>query len=167
MKCFDDERLDYDPETGKFTWLVSPAIAVKAGSLAGSQHSKGYWHIRVKGRLTYAHHLAWNTLHPEDLLKPGEEIDHINHIRDDNRAVNLEKKRHLANGRNKSRAVNNTSGATGVYWHKGCNKWRAAIRVNDVLRHLGNYATFDEALTARKNAEIEYGFHENHGATNG
>lgn len=166
MKCFDDERLDYDPETGKFTWLVSPAIAVKAGSLAGSQHSKGYWHIRVKGRLTYAHHLAWNTLHPEDLLKPGEEIDHINHIRDDNRAVNLEKKKHLANGRNKSMASNNTSGVTGVYLHKQTGKWRAMIRVNDALQHLGLFERFSDAVSARKAAEVAAGFHQNHGVAN-
>lgn len=163
MKCFDDERLDYDPDTGVFTWLVSPAIAVKAGSIAGSKHSKGYWHIRVRGRLTYAHHLAWNTLHPEDPVLPGEEIDHINHVRDDNRAVNLEKKRHSGNGKNKSKAKNNTSGVTGVYWYKRANKWRAMIRVDDVLKHIGNFETFEEAVHARKQAEIAYGFHENHG----
>ena len=163
MKCFDDERLDYDPDTGIFTWLVSPAIAVKAGSLAGSKHSKGYWHIRVKGRLTYAHHLAWNTLHPEDPVLPGEEIDHVNHIRDDNRAVNLEKKRHSGNGKNKSKARNNTSGVTGVYWHKRANNWRAMIRVDDVLKYIGSFETFEEAVNARKQAEIAYGFHKNHG----
>lgn len=94
---------------------------------------------------------------------PGEEIDHINHVRDDNRAVNLEKKRHSGNGKNKSKAVNNTSGATGVYWLKRHNRWRAAIRVDDVLKHLGNFDTFDEALRARKQAEAKYGFHKNHG----
>ena len=163
MKCFDDERLDYDPETGIFTWLVSSAVRVKPGDLAGSKHSKGYWHIRVRGRLTYAHHLAWNTLHPEDPVMPGEEIDHINHVRDDNRAVNLEKKRHSGNGKNKSKAKNNTSGVTGVYWYKRANKWRAMIRVDDALKHIGNFETFEEAVQARKQAEIAYGFHENHG----
>lgn len=164
MKCFDDDRLDYDPETGVFIWLVSSAISVKPGDLAGSRHSKGYWHIRVRGRLTYAHHLAWNTLHPDDPVMPGEEIDHINHIRDDNRGVNLEKKRHLGNGRNKSKAKNNTSGVTGVYWHKQCHKWKAAIRVDDVLIHLGTFQSFEDAVSARKQAEIEHGFHDNHGA---
>ncbi len=164
MKCFDDDRLDYNPETGIFTWLVSSAICVKPGDLAGSRHSKGYWHIRVRGRLTYAHHLAWNTLHPNDPVMPGEEIDHINHVRDDNRAVNLEKKKHLGNGRNKSKAKNNTSGVTGVYWHKQCQKWRAAIRVDDVLIHIGTFKAFEDAVSARKQAEIEHGFHDNHGA---
>lgn len=163
MQCFDDNRLDYDPDTGLFTWLVSPAVRVKPGDRAGSQHSKGYWHIRIRGRLTYAHHLAWNTMHPDDILMPGEEIDHINHIRDDNRAVNLVKKKHLANGRNKSKAVNNTSGATGVYWIKKLQKWRSAIRVDDILMHLGTFDSFEAALASRKEAEIKHGFHENHG----
>lgn len=163
MKCFDDDRLDYDPETGIFTWLVSSAICIKPGDPAGSKHSKGYWHIRVRGRLTYAHHLAWNTLHPDDPVMPGEEIDHINHIRDDNRGVNLEKKRHLGNGRNKSKAVTNTSGVTGVYWHKKTSNWRAMIRVNDVLKHLGCFDSFEMAVIARREAEKRYGFHENHG----
>lgn len=163
MQCFDDDRLDYDPETGLFTWLVSSAVRVEPGDRAGSKHSKGYWHIRIKGRLVYAHHLAWNTLHPDDLLLPGEEIDHVNHIRDDNRGVNLVKKKHLANGRNKSKAINNTSGATGVYWNKKAGSWRAAIRVDDILLHLGVFPSFDDAVSARKAAEIKYGFHENHG----
>lgn len=53
MKCFDDERLDYNPDTGIFTWLISLAIAVKASSRAGSKHSKatGTYALRV-GSLT-------------------------------------------------------------------------------------------------------------------
>ncbi|MEG2376863.1 MAG: HNH endonuclease [Clostridia bacterium] len=168
MRCFDDGRLDYNPETGIFIWLESPAIRIKAGSLAGSKHSKGYWHIRVKGRLTYAHHLAWNTLNPNDPVKPGDEIDHINHVRDDNRAVNLEKKNHNANGKNKSMSVRNSSGVTGVYLHKQTGRWRAMIRVDNKLKHLGLFATFEDAVVARRVADTDFKFHANHGVkTNG
>ncbi len=58
--------------------------------------------------------------------------------------------------------TNNTSGITGVYWHKGANKWMAFIKINYKQIYLGTFTEFDEAVCARKLAEKEYGFHENH-----
>ncbi|CCV12890.1 Pathogenesis-related transcriptional factor and ERF protein (fragment) [Mesorhizobium sp. STM 4661] len=48
------ERLHYDPLTGLFTWLVSSRPGW-VGKIAGSQHSQGYWHIRIRGHLYLAH----------------------------------------------------------------------------------------------------------------
>ena len=36
------ELLDYDPETGVFTWIRPKAHCVKPGSIAGFLHKDGY-----------------------------------------------------------------------------------------------------------------------------
>jgi hypothetical protein len=67
------------------------------------------------------------------------------------------------NQRNKSRQSRNTSGVTGVHWHKRDKKWIARIKVDKKDLYIGMFDTFEEAVAARKEAEIKYGFHENHG----
>ena len=51
----------------------------------------------------------------------------------------------------RNRRVNsrNTSGLEGVTWRKDVNKWRACIRVNGVLHHLGSFNKLQEAIDAR------------------
>jgi len=51
------------------------------------------------------------------------------------------------------------SNCQGVCYHKGSNKWRARISSTE----LGWYDTEREAVIARKEAEIAWGFHVNHG----
>ena len=53
------ELLHYDPETGIFTWLVSPSSKVKAGSIAGHVHLNGYRYIQVNCKRYLSHRLAW------------------------------------------------------------------------------------------------------------
>jgi hypothetical protein len=38
-------------------------------------------------------HLVWNRAHPDDLVQPGEQVRHVNRVRDDDRIENLEKRR--------------------------------------------------------------------------
>ncbi|EOA5908665.1 AP2 domain-containing protein, partial [Salmonella enterica subsp. enterica serovar Brandenburg] len=63
--------------------------------------------------------------------------------------------------------VNNTSGALGVWREKRRNKWVAEIKVDRRKIHLGQFDNFDEAVAARKDAEVKYGLHENHGKKRG
>ena len=49
---------------------------------------------------------------------------------------------------------NNTSGYIGVSYDKANNKWLAQIRIDLFNKKLGRYNTIDEALSARKSAEI-------------
>ena len=64
---------------------------------------------------------------------------------------------------NSKKKIDNTSGQTGVVWHKRDKKWQVNIRVSGKKVHLGYFIEFHEAVNARKNSEILYGFHENHG----
>lgn len=163
MKCFEDDRLDYDPETGVFTWRISPTNRVKAGSVAGSNDRKGYSRIMVGGKKLAASHLAWNTLHPDDPVMPGEEIDHINHVRDDNRALNIRKTNARGNSRNRSLRTDSKYGLSGLGWRKKEGMWIVQVGPKgEAYRGL-----FSDLLSAA--AEVfrgrrELAFHENHGA---
>ena len=49
----------------------------------------------------------------------------------------------------------NTSGYTGVSYHKTKNKWTANIGINNKLKHLGQFDSKEEAVQARDNYIIE------------
>ncbi|KAA6655127.1 HNH endonuclease, partial [Salmonella enterica subsp. enterica serovar Montevideo] len=127
----------------------------------------GYIRIRINNKLELAHRLAWNMTYPEDPVGPDEQIDHINHVRTDNRIINLRKASNTENSRNSSIATNNTSGATGVWFENRRKAWVAEIKVDRKKVHIGQFEKFADAVHARKAAEVKYGFHENHGKKRG
>lgn len=51
---------------------------------------------------------------------------------------------------------NNKSGKSGVYWHKITMKWAAAIRSNGRSIHLGVFENLEDAVSARRVAELKY-----------
>lgn len=63
---------------------------------------------------------------------------------------------HNENNYNKTRQSNNSSGKTGVSFKKSIDKWFAYITVNGKQISLGLHDIFEDAVTARKNAELEY-----------
>jgi len=63
---------------------------------------------------------------------------------------------HNENNYNKTKQSNNSSGKTGVSFKKNVNKWFAYITVNRKQINLGLYDVFEDAVKARKIAEIEY-----------
>ena len=58
----------------------------------------------------------------------------------------------------------NTSGVTGVSWNKAQGDWQARIKVSGRLVHLGRFKKFEDAVQARAKANIDFGFHFNHGS---
>lgn len=147
------EVLHYDPDTGKFTRLISSKPQY-VGKLAGSLSGTGHVQIRIDGPHYYGHRLAW-------LYMTGNwpiEIDHKNRIRDDNRWKNLRQVSHAENCRNQENFSNNTSGHTGVHWFKRDQMWIARIQVEGKRKFLGKFDSKDEAIEARKEAEIKYNY---------
>jgi len=158
------ELLDYDPETGIFTWRVTRGKARK-GSPAGWRRTdnwgKVYISVKVDDRVYLTHRLAF--LWMEGSV-PEADTDHEDGDGTNNRWSNLKRVSHQQNQRNQKRSSINTSGVTGVIWNKGSQKWQAQIKVDGRSNYLGLFISKDDAIAARKAAEPEYNFHQNHGS---
>ena len=57
---------------------------------------------------------------------------------------------------NRDKPRQNTSGIKGVYWHKKHKKWQANLQINGKLIYLGLYLNKEDAINARKQAELKY-----------
>ena len=116
---------------------------------------EGYIMARIRGskqQFILLHRLIMNP-------KPGEKVDHINHDPFDNRKCNLRIVTHQQNMMNTSPSKSNKSGCPGVWYRKkgrSIKRWIAYINVDKKMKHLGDYATYDEAVAVRKGAEKKY-----------
>lgn len=136
------ELLEYDPETGVFTWKAAKK-GIYAGSKAGYSNQEGYAVITIKRKPYYAHRLAF--LYMEGRF-PNKEVDHINRDAGDNRWVNL---RHSNRRENLENKITNND-FIGVYWHKGERRWKAVTSRAGRKRHaLGSFKTHIAACYAR------------------
>ena len=98
----------------------------------------------------------WVLMHRELNKTPeGMETDHINGNTLDNRKSNLRtvtRKQNMAN----VRSTPGVSGLRGVWWHKGTEKWRAAIRVDGRRKSLGLFKDKNDAAIAWRQAAKKY-----------
>ena len=163
--------------TGEITWATRPAAMFSDGGHT-KEHNAAAWNARHAGKAACkinrqgylscvvganrftAHRIIWATHYGS---WPDGQIDHINHIRTDNRIENLRCVSHWENTRNKRLLSNNTSGVCGVVWHKRSGRWAAHIKIRGKQKYLGSFDDIKDARAARKAAEREYGFHPNHG----
>jgi hypothetical protein len=137
------ELLSYDPSSGEFAWKVSRGTA-RAGRIAGALDSHGYRQISIDSRLRLAHRLAWLYVHG---VWPEREIDHINGGYDDNRLCNLRLATRNQNQANRPVRRDNLSRLKAVHEYRP-GHWRARITVNGKRRHIGVFATPDDAHRA-------------------
>lgn len=104
------------------------------------------WYVVANG---YCCDSSGKSLHREIMkAKKGQIVDHINGNKLDNRKENLRFVTASQNGQNRK--------CRGITYDKTRKKWQANIIVNGKKHYLGRYDTEDEALLARKNAEIKY-----------
>ena len=136
-----------------------------------------YW--RVKGRKTgYAKRnvrseskrklvpMQVAVMQRHRLWESGREVDHINTCGCDNRKENLRLATRNEQGANVGLKTSNTSGVTGVNWHKQTDKWQARIKINGKQTHLGLCVNLDEAIEIRRQAEIKHRGEFQHDPTN-
>ena len=155
----------YEPETGRLYWLPRPDDhrwnRVFADRQAGGVDGKGYIRVRTDGNNWNAHRVIWKLVYDAE----PEFVDHISGDRSDNRLANLRSVGKAENSRNTRLGRNNTSGHNGVHWVMREQKWRACIYVDGRKLSLGDFAEKQDAVAARRAADIEYGYHPNHGRT--
>ncbi len=120
-----------------------------------------YRYVRIDNKVYRIHRLVWIYVYGE--IPDDMDIDHINGNGLDNRLENLRLASRQENAKNRKITKNIKHGVFGISFCKPINKWRAMIKNNNVLEHIGYFGTKDDAVEARKNKEKEYGFHSNHG----
>lgn len=166
------QLLEYNPATGELFWKKRKQILFNSlrscnswnGKYAGkpaftSMHSTGYLSGSIFGKSYLAHRVIWILFYGFD----PDLIDHDNGIKSDNRLVNLKDVSPSDSVKNKPKPKNNTSGFIGVHWADHASKWAATIKINKKSNHLGYFENFDDAVSARKNAEQLNNFNPNHG----
>ena len=146
------EYFAYNPETGVLVWRVN-IRQVRAGSIAGTDHSGGYLSVQLRGLRYFVHRVCWAIANG---AWPIAEIDHIDGDRRNNKLGNLREATRAENGRNCKLNVNNRSGFKGIYWDKRNCKWRALIGVNGKLLSLGHFDNIANAVRARREATSRY-----------
>ena len=124
----DDE--DYDL-LSKFTWKVNTSGHIQT--------------IRL-GKTILMHRLILGIDNPDVI------VDHRDRTKTNCQKYNLRATDVKGNSRN--RMSTGKSGHTGVY--KVGNKYRARIKVDGRNISLGNYTNIEEAINARKQAELKY-----------
>lgn len=67
--------------------------------------------------------------------------------------------------RNQRQRADNSSGHTGVIWHKNSRKWEAFIGFKGQRVYIGQFADINDAVAARKAKAAELGFNPNHGGS--
>lgn len=158
------QLLRYEPDTGRLFWKErsnNPQFSARhAGKEAIVSVRHGYLCGEIFNIPVSAHRVAFAIYYGKH---PDGEVDHINGNRSDNRITNLRAVTRTINARNMKKSSANKSGVTGVSFFKAGRKWQARIMDCGKYRHLGYFQSFDDAVAARKNAEVMIGYHPNHG----
>jgi hypothetical protein len=160
MKTIDIELLRewiaYNPLTGALTWAKQRGSRGVIGARCESSHKQGYLCIKFNGQRYQAHRIAFALHHGR---WPTNQIDHINRAKDDNRICNLREATSSENSCNTPISNRNTSGHTGVQWHKGHQKWYAKVIRNGVA-HRKLFTSLDEATAwaSEKRRELHGAF---------
>jgi len=121
---------------------------------AGSTHVTGYRHITWLNKPMKAHRLIFMMHHG---YMP-QEVDHINGDRSDNRIENLRAANRSENQCNRGVLASNTSGYSGVTWHKKTSKWGVRVMKNGVTRSFGYFDDLELAgLVAEEARSLHHG----------
>ena len=142
--------LDYNRNTGKFTWKVSRGSRAKIGGSAGHKNSCGYIVIGInlnkKQKLLKAHRLAWFIVNH---TLPNV-IDHIDRDKSNNSLYNLRDSNSSLNQINTPISKRNTTGYKGVYYRKDNGKYRAIIKIDGKNKSLGQWREISEPESKEK-----------------
>lgn len=141
------ELLRYSPETGLFYWLQDRG-GKRSGEEAGCR-KRTYILISVDDVVYRAHHLAWFYMTGE---WPDPFVDHRDLNKHNNIWTNLRLATKSQNMANVGLIKSNKSGLKGVSRYRAGEAygkpWQASIGKDGKSRHLGHFATKEEAHAA-------------------
>lgn len=139
--------LDYNPNTGIFTWKLKKAARIIIGSIAGTRRKDGYIHIQIDGKNYLGHRLAF-------LFMTGaipSKVDHKDLDTSNNIWSNLRNASNSQNGANRLKLSNNGSGYKNVTWQKSASKWKVVVHKNGKDHYAGLFTELKDAVeTANK-----------------
>ena len=130
VAVIDDEDL---PLVVGLHWQAKPGAGGKWYARHVSRTSEGFWSV-------YMHRL----------ILDAEQVDHVNGDGLDNRRQNL--RLATAHQNNRNRAPGGSLGYKGVTLTKATGRYRAVIRVEGQLKHLGYFTTPEQAALAYNSA---------------
>lgn len=136
-------HFSYDPETGEIK-------RNDRKNSCGSFDKDGYLILKIKSHQYKAHRIAWMLYYGE---YPLFELDHINHIRDDNRIENLREVTRSTNNRNNTKKINPDTGVVGVY----VDKKTKGLKKKYTTRYLGKtyrFYSLESAVSFRKSKNL-------------
>lgn len=120
---------------------------------ASKNTGSDYGQFRLNGRMEKAHRVSWELAHG---VKPGPKLDHrcLNPT-----CVNPRHLREVTNKQNNENRAgayrNNVSGVRGVSRQSRGGGWRARVRHDGVLIHVGTFPTIEEAGEAARLKRLE------------
>lgn len=173
-----NELLFLDSENGRLFWKKRRPELFTPKTSRTPKHAAAHWNARYANKLAFyslsstgyhrgriftksffAHRVIYAIFHG---TWPEDQIDHIDGNPLNNIPSNLRDAPQTLNMRNTSLRPDNKSGVVGVCWVEKDKRWRASISGSKRI-HLGQFKTLEEAKAAREAAEIEFGYHKNHG----
>lgn len=144
------QLLRYEPETGKMYWLPRPSgmfsdpMAAKRWNARYAEREaftsidvRGYVQAGILGHRLAAHRVIWAFVTG---AWPSDEVDHINHVKSDNRLTNLRAATRAQNQHNR-KPRKSSANLKGVSLHRRSGLWRARISVNKTELCLGYFKT--------------------------
>lgn len=157
------DLLEYDSNSGVFTWKTAYTTRVKPGMKAGeakprSRHYRSDGIVNIDGAKYRYAHLAFFYVTG---VWPAEEIDHIDHNPWNNAFSNLREATRAENCRHmRLLSKSNKHGFKGVYSvspnRKGQRRFGAKITVGGRRKNLGYFHTPEDAYEAYKVASVKY-----------
>ena len=151
-----DDWLTYNPDTGITTLKVRFSSDFsrpddytrwrkRVNKPITTMTSDGYMCVMLNGKSYLLHRLIWFLVYKEE----PNIIDHINRNRSDNRLVNLRSVTCIEN-------LHNRALGAGISYNNAYNKYTVQISLNYKRVFLGRFVNYEDALQARKIAEIKY-----------
>jgi hypothetical protein len=114
--------------------------------IANTDNHGGYNRIKINGKMIYRHRIIAFCFLGLNIDDPSEIVDHEDRDKLNNAVNNL---RIVTNQQNQF-----NRNAKGYCWHKASSKWKAQIKINGVLLHLGLFDNEADASKAYQDAKL-------------